>query len=243
MRLRMSAIAVVMLGCGSDCTPARKQSGPQQQQEVNQSGVISGTVVNQRGLPVAGATVTADELGRPFIGMRPWAETDPAGKFSIGRLVWGKYAVCVHKEADGYREICNNPFINDSAPTVTLSLQSSVASVRVMIGPKAGTVTGTVADSVTGLPVNPITNTVTGTRQAAVLRIRPVTDNGRYFDQAIGPHFTALIPPDADLELEVRAPGYQLWRFSLRGGRRGKPFRIQSGEKRILHIQLRPDLQ
>jgi hypothetical protein len=76
-----------------------------------------------------------------------------------------------------------------------------------------------------------------------VLRIRLMTDNGRYFDQAIGPRFTTLIPPDADLELEVRAPGYQLWRFSVHGAHSGKPFRIRSGEKRALHIQLRPDLR
>ena len=93
MRLRMSAIAVVMLSCGSDCTPARKQSGPRQQQEVNQFGGISGTVVNQRGLPVAGATVTADELGRPFIGMRPWAETDPALAMGLFMYLTNLYLV------------------------------------------------------------------------------------------------------------------------------------------------------
>jgi hypothetical protein len=112
----------------------------------------------------------------------------------------------------------------------------------VTIGPKSGTLSGTIRDVVTALPVNPIADAVTGASQAVVLRIRPATDNGRYFDQAIGRHFTALIPPDADLELEVRAPGYQLWRFSLHGGRRGTPFRIKPGEKRALHIQLRPDL-
>src|SRR5580692_10319654 len=145
-----------MLGCVSTCTPARKQSGPQQQQEVNQFGVISGTVVNQRGQAVVGATVTADELDRPFIGVRPWAETDAAGKFSVGRLAWGKYAVCAHKEADGYRQICNSIFTKDSAPILTLSLRAPVASVQVIIGPKAGILIGTIRDAVTALPVNPI---------------------------------------------------------------------------------------
>src|SRR5580693_3514237 len=107
---RMYAFAVAIIGCVSACTPAKITNRPQQQQEVNQFGVISGTVVNQRGEPVAGATVTADELDRSFIGVRPRAETDPAGQFRVGRLAWGKYAVCAHKEADGYREICNSIF-------------------------------------------------------------------------------------------------------------------------------------
>jgi len=241
---RVHAFAVVIIGCVSACTPAKKQSGPQQQ-EVNHTGVISGTVMNQRGEPVADVTVSVPPVGRPFMGIVPSDQTGRAGKFSVGRLEWGKYVVCAHKETDGYREICDSVFTKtkDSAPTVTLSPQVPVAIVRVTIGPKAGTLTGKVEDSVTGLPVNPITDAFTGAPQAVVLRVRLLTDNGRYFDQAIGRQFTASIPPDADLELEVRAPGYQLWRFSVHGGRRGKPFRMKSGEKRTLRIQLRPDLR
>jgi len=174
------------------------------------------------------------------MGIVPSDQTDREGKFWFGRLTWGKYVVCARKEGDGYREICNNIFTKDGGPVVTLSPRAPAASVQATIGPKAGTLTGKIRDSVTGLPVNPITDAVTGVPGAVVLRIRPSTDNGRYFDQAIGRQFTTLIPPDADLELEVRAPGYQLWRFSATGG---KPFRIKSGEKRILHIRLRPDLQ
>jgi hypothetical protein len=105
------------------------------------------------------------------MGIVPSDQTDREGKFWIGRLTWGKYAICARKEADGYR------------------------------------------------------------------------DNGRYFDHAVGRQFTALVPADPDLELEIRAPGCQLWRFSVSGGRRGKPFRNKSGEKRAFNIQLRPDLR
>jgi hypothetical protein len=241
--LRMCAFAVVIIGCNSACTPVGKQSGPPQQQEEKHTGIISGTVVNQRGQPVADVTASVYPVGRPYMGIVTSDQTDRDGKFWFGRLTWGKYVVCARKEADGYREICDNIFTKDGGPVVTLSRQTPAASVQVTIGPKAGTLTGTIRDSVTGLPVNPITDAVTGIPGAVVLRIRPSTHNGRYFDRAIGPQFTNLIPPDADLELEVRAPGYQLWRFSVHGGRRGTPFRMKSGEKRILHIQLRPDLQ
>jgi hypothetical protein len=243
MSSRIFVSAVIILGCGPACTPDRKRSGPPPQQEERHTGIIGGAVVNQRGQPVADVTVSVFPMEHSFVGVAPSDRTGPKGKFQVARLTWGKYEVCAHKEADGYREICNNVFTKDSAPTLTLSPQAPIASVQVTIGPKAGTLTGTIKDSVTGLPVNPITDAVTGARQAPVLRITPSTDNVRYFDQAIGPQFTALIPPDADLELEVRAPGYRSWRFSLHDGRRGTPFRMKSGEKRTLHIQLRPDLQ
>jgi hypothetical protein len=236
--LRMYAFAVVIIGCGSACTPAKKQSGPQQQPEEKHTGVISGTVVNQRGEPVADVTVRLHPTDRPSGAIARSDQTDPEGKFWFGRLAWGKYAVCARKEADGYREICNSIFTPDIGTIVTLSPQAPIARVQVTIGPKAGTLIGTITDAMTGLPVYPITDALAGVSQYAVLRIRLLADNGRYFDQAIGRQFTALIPPDADLELEVRAPGYRLWRFSAHSG---KPFRMKSGEKRLLRIQLPPD--
>jgi len=241
--LRIHAFAVVVIiGSVSACTPAKKQRGPQHQPEERHTGVVSGTVVNQRGEPVADVTVSVPPVDRSFIGSVPSNQTGPNGNFTVAGLGWGKYAVCAHKEADAYREICNSIFSKGSAPTVTRSPQAPAASVQVTIGPKAGILSGKIRDSVTGLPVNPITDAITGARQSAVLRIHPLTDNGRYFDQAIGSQFTALIPPDADLELEVRAPGYRSWRFSMLGSRRSKPFRMKSGEKRTLQIHLRPNL-
>jgi hypothetical protein len=163
------------------------------------------------------------------MGILPSVETDGEGKFTFDRFAWGKYAVCAHKEAEGYREICNSIFSKDSAPTVTLSPQAPRAGVLVIVGPKAGTVSGTVTDAVTGAPMN------------AVLRIRPSRDNGRFFDQGVSPQFNSLVPPDADLELEVRAPGYQLWRSSVDGYQQGKPVRVKSEEKRTLEIRLWPE--
>jgi hypothetical protein len=110
--------------------------------------------------------------------------------------------------------------------------------VVVTIGPKAGTLIGTIGDAVTGKAVNPISDAVTGTPASVELRLQPATEEGRPFNRVVGPRFTTLIPPDADLELEIRAPGYQLWRFSAHSG---KPFRMKSGTKRTLQIRLRPD--
>lgn len=70
------------------------------------------------------------------------------------------------------------------------------------------------------------------------LRIRPAAEEGRPSNRFVGPRFTTLIPPDEELDLEIRAPGYQLWRFRAQSS---KAFRMKSGEKRTLRILLRPE--
>jgi len=91
--------------------------------------------------------------------------------------------------------------------------------------------TGSITDAATGAPVD------------ASLRIRLSNDNGRFFEPGVSPQFSVLIPPNADLEVEVRAPWYRLWRFSVDGNRRGSPLRVKSGERRVLNIRLWYDLR
>jgi hypothetical protein len=170
-------------------------------------------------------------MDRPTLGIVRFVETDGAGRFAVDRLTWGKYAVCARKEADGYAEICYTILRKDNAPTATLSAQSPSAQVLVVIGPKAGVMIGSITDAVTGAPVD------------ATLRIRLSNDTGRFFETGLGPQSSVLIPPDVDLELEVRAPWYRLWRFSVDGNRRGSPLRVKSGERRVLNIRLRYDLR
>jgi hypothetical protein len=224
--MRMQVFAIAMLAYVPACSQAREQSEPQQQQ--SEDGAISGVVVNGRGQPVAGATVSVSPIGRPIVAILPSVETDDKGTFTLNLFAWGKYAVCAHKESDGYRDICNNIFTKDSAPVVILSAQAAHAGIVVKVGPKAGLVIGTVKDAATGAPLD------------AVLRFHPSSDNGRFIEQSISPQFDLLMPPDADLELEINAPGYLPWRSSVDNYQNGKPFRIKSEEKRTLEIRLWP---
>lgn len=226
--LKMNILVVLIFGCISGCSAAREQSTGQEQEQP--SGIISGTVVNEHGQPVAGAKVNA-QSNRPTVGMVRFVETDGAGRFAVDRLTWGKYSVCARKEADGYAEICGSILRKDNAPTATLSAQSPSAQVLVVIGPKAGVIVGSLTDAATGAPVD------------ASLRIRLSNDNGRFFEPGVGPQFSVLIPPNADLEVEARAPWYRLWRFSVDGNRRGSPLRVKSGERRALNIRLWHDLR
>jgi hypothetical protein len=189
---------------------------------------VSGVVVNENGQPVAGAMVSALSRDRPLGTGRRFVESDEAGKFRLGYLAWGKYSICARKEADGYMEICSNIFRKDDTPTATVSAQAPSVGVVVPIGPRAGTVVGTITDAETGVALT------------AELRIRP-SGSDRFIEQSVKPQFQSLIPPDADLELEVSAPGYQTWRSSVDNFQGGKPFRMKSEEKRSLEIRLWPD--
>lgn len=219
----------VIIGFASACAPTKGQIQGQQQQAEEHSGAISGVVVNERGQPVAGAKVSAEMMGVPTVSLIPFVDSDAAGRFTFDGLDWGKYAVCARKEDDGYAEICRSLLNAVSGPTPTLSAQSPRAEVLVAIGPKAGVMTGTVKDALTGAPVD------------GTLLVRLSKDNGRLFGMGISPQFRVLLPPELDLELEVRAPGYQLWRFSVNGDSQGSPLHMKSEEKRGLDIRLQPD--
>ena len=223
--MKIFIFAFLTFGFAASCSLAREANELQQQDDTPLGG-ISGLVVNERGQAVSGVTVSAHRMDHPFMGIAPWAETDGAGKVTLEHLELGTYAICAKKGGDGYREICSDILRKDRAPTAALTRQAPTAAALVVIGPKAGTVSGTITDAVTGAPLN------------AGLWIRTSPDNGRFVQESTSSHFTFLIPPDADLELEVRAPGYQLWRSSVDGGLRGKPFRIKSEEKRTLEIRL-----
>jgi len=99
----------------------------------------------------------------------------------------------------------------------------------VTIGPKAGILIGTIDDAVSGNAL--------GQTSGPQLWILPAAEEGRPSNRFAGPRCTALIPPDADLDLEIRAPGYQLWRFTAHSR---KALRMKSGERRTLRIRLRP---
>ena len=68
---RRRVFAVVIIGCVSACAPAKKQSGQQQPQEEKHTGVISGTVITQRGEPVADVTVRVHPNRPPERGRSP----------------------------------------------------------------------------------------------------------------------------------------------------------------------------
>ena len=68
-------------------------------------GSMNGTVTDEAGKAVTGATVYANPVDRPIMGIVPHSTTDKSGHFSINHLSWGVYAVSGAKVDEGYPEL------------------------------------------------------------------------------------------------------------------------------------------
>ena len=191
-------------------------------------GVIRGVVRNEQGRTVDGVEVSAELLGVPAGNGRRFVETDAAGTYVLDRLGWGQYAVCARKESDGYADICRPFFRNGHLFITTLSAQSPVAEVAVVIGPRAAILTGSISDANTG-------EQVSGT-----LRMQS-RDHAAFIAQSVSATFRVLVPPGVDLELEVRAGGYAVWRYSAESEKGTGALNMRAEEVRSLDIYLKRD--
>lgn len=226
--MRAGIFAALVFGCASACTGGRGQvEAPQPEQP---TGLIRGIVVNEKGQPVDGAQVSAGLVGVPDGRGRRFVGSGPRGRFALDRLAWGEYAVCARKEADSYPSQCWNFYDDGRIFKATLSLGAPVADVVVVVGPKAGVLSGSVKDATTGAPV-----------PASLQILRRNSPMPFIVSQSVPPQFSVLIPPESDLDIEVRAPGYRVWRYSLDGGSRGAPLRARSEERRTLDVSLWPE--
>src|SRR5579863_4731267 len=79
---------------------------------------------------------------------------DDQGKFVIDRLAFGRYAVYGSKEEEQYQDPGHFSIIDP--PRVTISAEQPVGTVVVTFGPKAGLISGTVRNAVTGSRWSPI---------------------------------------------------------------------------------------
>jgi len=117
-------------------------------------GLIEGTVYYEDGSPAIGATVYSHPMDRAMAAIVPHAKTDEAGHFAILHLWLGKFAVGAEKVDEDYPNMTMQFYSDGKFETVILTSAHSAATVSIRLGPKAGILIGTVADAVTGAPVN-----------------------------------------------------------------------------------------
>lgn len=191
---------------------------------------IEGNVYYENGNPANGATVYVVPADRGFDLSFPRAKTDSTGHFVISHLWLGKFAIGAEKLDEGYPRMVDAFYNRFEFQTVTLTKRRpEVGGVNVRLGAKAGVLVGTVVDSTTGAPLNP------------VVEFRWVSDpniflTGRDLENS-GLH--ELVPSDRDLTMKVWDSGYKCWYYPGTSDKsESKPVRLKPGEEEKLDIRL-----
>lgn len=158
-------------------------------------GKISGTVVNEAGEPVPGATVYVYEEPSSFVDANSIvARTNPAGRFDFGRkLKHGFYEIYARKDKEGYPDPTSKFYqpLNFSVQKVQLFGDQPEENVTVHLTEKAGILVGRVFDSETGRHL-----------KAGIGFSNMQTSSGR--SVVVDGNFSELIPANADVIVEVQ---------------------------------------
>jgi len=194
------------------------------------AGGAAGTVVDERGKPVASATVfLAGVIGREA----PYAITDGEGKFLLKGLP-GRWKLLAYKEADDYPR---NFFVffsspGEDFPVIDIVQEKTVQNVVVRLGQKAGHLKLRVADD-SGKSVT-----------ASVTFNRPDLTSSRPDVKGYGDYSTsvtdAVAVPAVPLRVTVEADGYEPWHYGGSDWQTKKGLiRIKSGKTIVLGVRLR----
>lgn len=187
------------------------------------NGSILGTVVDEQGAPIYQARVHADAMnGRTRATAIRYVETDEGGHFLIDRLEWGNYKVFAMKEDSSYPNMALSFYSNDVLSRVTLTPGVPMVEIQIRLGPKAGILTGSIANAVTGGPIN-----------AGVKLTRAVSPSDKWLSTSVPPNYRILLPSSTDVLLEVSAPGFKTWTL-------GHVLRLGAGAEMRLDILLEP---
>jgi len=157
------------------------------------SGDIRGTVTDQNGSPVSGATVYVVAQGLILNDLRPRSvKTDSNGAFDFrGGLELGTYRLYSRKDADGYLDP-QDSFYGDAeakAPEVELTGDHPSATATVKLSPQAAVVAGRIVDANTGVAVK------------GFLGFEDAKGHGH--EVRFDGNYRILVPPGKDLTLMV----------------------------------------
>jgi hypothetical protein len=98
-----------------------------------------------------------------------------------------------------------------------------------VLGPKAGILRGTVADAVTGAPLDPCVD----------FHIASEPNNFLSGTGLVNSEYRVLVPHDLDVIMKIWHEGYLLWYYpGVRNKSEALALHLKSGEERTLHIRL-----
>jgi hypothetical protein len=159
------------------------------------NGEIKGSVKDQNGRAVVGAVVYAAPQFLAFDGVKPRSvKADRNGEFDFrGGFQLGTYKLYSQKDEDGYPDPFSSVYAESKVevPKVVLTKGHSSATVKVILGEKAGVVAGQVIDAESGA----------ATKALLVF----IDDDGNRREFLADGQFRVLLPPRKDLILMVTA--------------------------------------
>ncbi len=195
-------------------------------------GAISVKVIDQQGNPVPAAIVKFDpprREGTILLYVSPNCKTDASGSCTQGKLPMDTYLVRVKKVSDGYPDMSFNFYSHQSKEiVVALTPEHPNGSVLFTLGPKAATLKLNIVDDANDAPID---------NPAIILQnvadAKDLVSVGKYGDS------TVLIPPDMDVQIEVRADGYVPWHLTEHPDlASGKALRLRSEERQEITIRM-----
>ena len=166
-----------------------------------------------------------------MIGIIPHATTDETGHFAIPHLQFGEYAVAAEKLDEDYPDMSKQFYSDGKFETVFLSARHADDDVKLRLGPKAGVLTGTVADAVTGSALSPCVKLVRASEPNNFL-----SGSG-----LVKPNYRLLVPPNAGILVKMWLDGYKPWYFPGTVDKsKSTPVHLKPGEVVTLDIRLQP---
>jgi len=186
------------------------------------AGRIKGTVTDQNGNPVLGATVYAVPQFSTFESLvSPTVKTDASGEFDFHRgLQLGTYKVYARKDADAYPDRSSSFYATPKVetPKVDLTDDDPSATVEVTLGEKAGVLVGRVIDADSGVALR--------------AKLAFIDEDGNADSVLANGKYRELLPSDKDLTLMVMvmSPGYRQYPITS--------LRLQPGQEMQMDIPI-----
>ena len=194
---------------------------------------ISGTVVDNNGVPVPHFTIEAIPLDMSSSGGIDRIKTDGLGHFAItvpngrnndGSLYGQRWLLYPHQEKDYYPDISSAFYATGKshAQKVQLTPEMRETTVEIKLGPKAGALTGHVTDSLTGVTLNPEFEFAWASG-----------DPRKRMGVRTGDPYRILLPADTNIKLIVQCEGHKPWTYP-------GTIKVGPGQDMTLDIKLEP---
>jgi hypothetical protein len=193
-------------------------------------GKVQGFVLNERGSPEMGVTVSVEPLdATPTTSLVRESETDKNGRFAVQNLPLGAYKVFTKKESSSYPDTAFAFYSGNAFPTVMLTEKVPTADLLVKLGPQAGAIAGQIQDRVTGAPIK------------ATFLLKRSDPPNYWISLSQDATFRILVPQNIGISLEISAVGYKTEYYGgTTDSLKREPLRVQSGQEITFNVDLEP---